>query len=379
MKRILTVAISVSLLAGCASNPVPGESPSEVATPVVTASLSSDFKYRIVGSEVERKGNVDLDWTSESFYPLDPTSVRARAFAAIKAAANGSANTPINLLIGENVPASMEAAYMFQIKQALQFFDFSGMVEPIDILIYTEKDKELMQSYWKPMYSGGETIERKLYDLSGYEENPTGWSVGGGADLRHKRDGTYPRIGIDFAMSSAHTEEEHLLVEHVAHEMAHVWQWHVSGMAKRANNAESFDIADYLPCHALEGGANTIGIPIAVEYDDWYAEAADVILRRVARDFTFVRVTEEAAIDMLERSEDWSTCGEGFAVGMLAYEWLAAEFGAEALFDVFRNAGQKMTFEDSIKKITGLNKAEFYRAVAPHIVETYTKALKKIN
>jgi hypothetical protein len=83
-RSFVSIAISVSLLAGCAASvEIQETAVAQTATAKATDSPSNYFKYRFNGEVLERKGNLDLDWSSESLYPLDSQSVAAKSFAAL--------------------------------------------------------------------------------------------------------------------------------------------------------------------------------------------------------------------------------------------------------------------------------------------------------
>ncbi len=379
--KSLALALSTVLILGLATTSstaqevkvVNGFSLHEVAK----ASTSSSFNYRFSKGTLQRKGNRDKSWSSKPAKPLAANSVRARAFAQLKAANSGVDDAKLNYIVGANVPKSMLDAYRLQIRQSIKYFDFSGLVEPVDVLIFTEKDLQVVRDYWTKRHWSDETIERLTKSVADYKSSPLNRSVGAGAGARYELDGTYPTVGVDFYMSSKHSMEKSLLVEHVPHEMAHVWQNHAMNTPDKLHNQIPFDFANYIPCHAIEGAANTLGLAIAVPYNDWYAEAADVIIRRTARDNKITKMTNELAVKLLKKTEDYSSCSEGYSLGMLAFEWLVAKFGAGALFDIYYKVGEKRKFDEVIVEITGLTTEQFYAAAAPHVTFTFNNALKK--
>ena len=342
----------------------------------VTKVPSSRYlSYRFKGDTQDRKGDLEQTWSAASYAPLQPGSVRAKAYQALRASAKGSVTAEVNWMIAENVPMAMSIAYRKQVAQALELFDFTGIKGPLDILIYTEKDKQFMKDYWSARYDAESTIARKLNDLKGFEENPMYRSVGGSAGPTRLLDDSYPTLVVDFQMASVHKPESHLLIEHVAHEVAHLWQYHALDSAERWAAGVNFDLVSAMPCHAMEGGASTMANIVASPHADWAAVSGDVIIRRTARDENISRMTKAMAISWLERSEQWSDCHVGYSSGMLLYEWMIAEFGAQAFYDIYRKIGEQRSFEAVIEEITGLTVSEFYEAAAPYIVATFNKAL----
>lgn len=342
-----------------------------------SASSSSLFSYRFVGEVLQRKGNRDRSWTSKTVKPLAVTSVRSQMFRAVKESAAAEQSVEVNYLLGKSVPTAMLNAYQTQMEQALRFYDFTGLSKPLDILIYTEKDKDLMISYWQPRWAGEEQIIQKTRILESLRKNGLNISVSGSSEVRQLKDGSYPTIGIDFQIGSRHTQERHLLVELVAHEMAHAWQFHVIGLPEKVAANQPFDVVSLLPCHALEGAANTLGISVAVPFDDWYADAADVIIRRTAKDSKIRKMTNSLATRLMKKTESWATCDEGYAIGMLAYEWLVSKYGAEKFYEIYRLIGEGKTFAQIMPELYGITVDEFYAQAAPHITATFNNALKK--
>lgn len=379
--KAIALALAASLLIGIAAGPSSAQEVRDLTGSTfyqaAKASTSSHFNYRFSKGILQRKGNRDNSWTSKPAKPLSVNSVRARAFANLKAANSGAMDAKVEYRIGANVPKSMLDAYRLQIKQSIQYFNFSGLREPIDVVIFTEKDLQVVREYWSKRHWADETIERLTESVADYKTSPLNRSVGGGAGARYELDGSYPTIGIDFHMSSKHSMEKSLLVEHVPHEMAHVWQNHAMNTPDKLHNQIPFDFANYIPCHAIEGGANILGLAVAVRYNDWYAEAADVIIRRTAKESKITKMTNQLAVTLLNKTEDYGTCSEGYSIGMLAFEWMVAKYGAQAFFDVYYKVGEKRPFEDVILEITGLTKDQFYAAAAPHITSSFNNALKK--
>lgn len=338
---------------------------------------STLYSYRFVGEELQRKGNRDRSWSAKSLKPLAPTSVRAIMFKNLKASAVGTQSVEVNYVLGKNVPARMLSAYQTQMKQALSFYNFAGLHKPLDILIYSEKDADVMTAYWEPRWAGDQQIANKKAILDNLRKYGVNISVSGSSEVRQLNDGSYPTLGIDFQIGSKHTQERHLLVELVAHEMAHVWQYHVIGMPAKVAADQNFDIVGLLPCHALEGAANTLGVAVAVKHNDWYASAADVIIRRVSKETKITKMTNDLAVRLMKKSESWATCDEGYAIGMVAYEWLVAKYGAEKFYEIYRLIGEGKTFAQIMPELYGITVEEFYAQAAPHITATFNNALKK--
>ena len=357
-------------------NPAKAEGQAEPGL-AVHASTFFNFRFDPEGS-LERSGNVGTPWGKKSFDGTSVSTIRSSAYESIRSLSAGDNKPLVNWVVGDDVPADMLRAYELQTADFLSRMPFPELQVPLDLLVFTEKDFDLVESYWGRMWSGESVLRRHAADLQGYESaRGANWSVGGMSEVREPRDGSYPSVGVDFYMSSQHSQETSLLGDHVAHELFHAWQWSATGLPQKIASRERFDIADFVPCHAIEGAAATFGNAILMPYADWFGDGADVVVRRVANQDGLTTVTDEQVIELLVKGESWSSCSEAYAIGMLAYEWLIGEHGVEKFLEIYRNAGDRVPFSQNLQGLYGFNKDEFYRMVAPYVAEEFNRAQEK--
>jgi hypothetical protein len=357
-------------------NPAKADGQSEPGA-AVNSSTFFFFRYDTNG-DLERSGNNGTPWGQKSFEGTTISTTRLSAYENIRSLSARGGSPEINWVVGDNVPPDMLLAYELQTADFLSRIPFPKIEVPLDLLIFTEKDRTLIEQYWSGMWAGESVLRRHLDSLSGYEEaRGASWSVGGMAEVREPRDGSFPSVGVDFYMSSEHTQDTSLLGEHVAHELFHAWQWSAVGMPEKIASKTRFDIADFVPCHAMEGAATTIGTAILMPYTDWFGDGADVIVRRVANQAGITTVTNEMVIELMEKGESWSDCNEAYAIGMLAYEWLIGEHGIDKFLELYVNAGKSIPFSQNLQGLYGFDKDEFYRLAAPYITQEFNRAQLK--
>lgn len=354
-------------------NPLRAEGQSSPGDPV---NNSTFFFFRIENGTLERRGNFG-DWHSNDFDTSAIPEIRIAAFNNLRSLEAGEAPA-VNWLISENVPSAMREAYEYQANQTLVRLPFTQGSLPIDLLIYTEMDFDFASQYWSKFYHAAETLSRRENDLAPFtEDGGEAWSVGGASEVRQPLDQSTPIIGVDFYMSSAHAPESNLLPDHVSHELFHVWQYQAVELDKKIAAQERYDIADYVPCHAMEGAATTIGTALLMPHVGWYSDNADVIVRRIANQSGITTLSASDARDLLQKGESWESCNEAYAIGMLAHEWLIGKFGVERFLEIYRLAGQRAPYSESIQALYGMSLEEFYVEVSEYISQEFNRALQK--
>lgn len=346
------------------------------ATPGKPVNNSTFFNFRIVDGSLERKGNRG-DWHSFDFETNGLSEIRRSAFSNMRSTAS-YASPNVNWLIAESVPSGMREAYQFQVEQTLVRLPFKQDSSPIDLVIYTEKDLGFAKRYWSQFFHSTETLTRRENDLAGYAEaGGVNWSVGGSSDVRQPLNQSAPIVGVDFYMSSEHTPELHLLPDHVPHELFHVWQWQTVGIPEKIASQERYDIADYIPCHAMEGAATTVGNALLMPQLGWYSDNADVIVRRIANQSGITSISRDDAMALLIKGESWDACNEAYAIGMLAHEWLIGNYGFENFLEIYRLAGERVPYAEAIQSLYGFSLEQFYSKVSDYIAEQYNRAMEK--
>jgi hypothetical protein len=263
----------------------------------------------------------------------------------------------------------MLRAYQSQMAEALRYLPLDGMATPVEVLVVTERDREFVRSFWSRYFQGADTADRIERSLDAYGADQRFRSVAGGAHSRIPIDTGVSTVGINFSMGSLHSQETHLLIEHVAHEASHTWQFFAFGQTGLGSNRPGPNVVQIVPCHLTEGGANTLGAAIASPHLDWYSEATNVIVRRVIADIGGAPRTVDEVIGLLRLSENWSTCQSGYAIGALAYEWLVAEHGTAKFFKLHGETIRLSSFDLALKEVYGWGKEEFYRMVSPYVLE----------
>jgi len=354
-------------------NSTNGAGPSSQPAPSPDRPKSPHYSYRFNNGVLERKGSLENSWRSSSDFENGIHPIRAAAFANVKAQARTTQSAGIDWLIGANAPAGMVESYRIQAANALRFLPLENLKTPIQVLIVSEKDRNTVQEFWSSYWGGTETIIRINSALDNFEENQASRSVAGAAGARTSKVTNNTTVGIDFYVGSQHQVESHLLVDHVAHEMVHVWQFFSFGQTEMRTTPGP-NVMALVPCHLMEGGANALGVPISTPHADWHSEAMDVIVRRVLRDIGSSSPTREQVVRFMIESENWSSCQAGYGIGALAHEWLIGSFGVEKFFRLYPETIKAGSFDSALKSVYGMDRTEFYERASAYVVEAIALA-----
>ena len=354
---------------------------------------SSFFFFRFnANSVLERKGNLDSSWSVASAADTsDISEIRQKAFNAIKSnKLDFTLQSRVVYSIGENVPKDMLFAYKKIIDLSYAYWGKYMFEKDVPILIFTEKDRALLRNYWMLRWNGESTIARHEEQLKFYDDqaNQIYRSVGGAAGgqdlLSAGPQGTNSLVGIDFYMGSKHSQENSLLIDNIAHEFTHVFQFtltagvsysRITGDWLKPETLKESDIR--VPCSLFEGSAVTFGTSIPVDSVHWYSDGIDVIIRRIANSNPSVNVkSTDDVVKQLQASRSWlpTKCDMGYGLGALAYEFLVAEYGFDAFVKLFQAIPKTATFDESMKAAIGLTENEFYQKAAPHILKEWKRA-----
>jgi hypothetical protein len=369
--------------------------PTATATPTPTATVqpSTFFAFRFNSKDqLERKGNQESSWkVADAKDVAGISEIRLKAFAAIKG------NTPDTTLpsktvysIGENVPKDMLSAYKKIVDQSYAYWGKFMFGKDVPILIFTEKDRALLKSFWMLRWNGESTIARYERELKYYDDTATqlSRSVGGAAGGQELKigdsQGVNPLVGIDFYMGSLHSQETSLLIDHIAHEFTHVFQntlaagvsySKVVGDWTKPESLVETDIR--VPCSLFEGSAVTFGTSIPADSARWYSDGMDVIMRRFQNSNQSIYLaTPEDVMNSLVKARSWlpNSCDMGYPLGALAYEYMVAEYGFDSYVKLFQAIPKTTNFDDSMKAAIGLTELEFYQKAAPHILKEWKRA-----
>jgi hypothetical protein len=142
-----------------------------------------------------------------------------------------------------------------------------------------------------------------------------------------------------------------------------------------------------MPMNFHEGGAEFFGMAMGYANLAWYSDEVD---KRVIEKDMYERVMEiknkEDVVKMLKITEDnpgpfaggtevTNSVRWAYSMGNLLWEWVTAEYGYEAYWDILKSLNLTRDYEKSIKDVLGVSKEQLYENAAPYILLQIKSAL----
>jgi len=187
-------------------------------------------------------------------------------------------------------------------------------------------------------------------------------------------------IGFWIIFPDAHNVT-HWSPTYLSHEFVHG----VQGLFWYGRNVEPLNVA----YNHIEGGAELFGNALALPNLGWYQDA---IKKKMVNQHAFnpkeqpIPTTEADVLRMLtlsEKGEQYknSDFGSGvlwaYTVGLHLWEWVLANYGFEAYWDVLRNFANNLTYDEAVKKSIGISKNELYKEASPYILRQFQAVFRK--
>jgi hypothetical protein len=232
---------------------------------------------------------------------------------------------------------------------ALREENSSNYKDLLDVAnLYLDKSKSgYLNCGWKNGISGAHTVW----------QGPNAGSIGFAIVFPSTHDGTY------------------WLPKNLPHELTHGLQdliWFNKSYPQNAH--QSF-------YNLIEGGAELFGVAQAYPNIGWYS---DEVKRFLVESYLgnpenhFNPKTTQDVLMMLDKSEH-NDNGAGtiwaYTVGLHLWEFLVANYGVDAYWDLVKNVQIEPTFNDAFVKTIGISKASFYAMAAPYILKQFNQAI----
>lgn len=173
----------------------------------------------------------------------------------------------------------------------------------------------------------------------------------------------------------------HWLPTYLPHEFVHG----VQGLFWYGRNVEPSNVA----YNHIEGGAELFGNALALPNLGWFQDA---IKKKMINQYTFnpkeqpIPNNEADVLRMLTLSEKGeqnknSDFGGGvlwaYTVGLHLWEWVLANYGFDAYWDILRNFANNMSYDEAVEKSIGIPKNALYKEASPYILRQFQAVFKK--
>lgn len=349
----------------------PSPSPSEISDALF---FKNPMIYGLADGVLTRKSDAGKFFIGDSRKISSFSTTRLAAFNELRQDKSSLAhpNVQFNYIIRESFPSALVTHSRLQLEEAAAFWSpYLPKKVAITVYLLTEKDRNfaagnrwLANNLPQIFDRFDSRTERPFISGGGrYWEDDQGWS------------------GKIFLATASYLDLNYVNYEwpQVAkHEFTHVMQDFFFSKDGRFVAPSEDAYYNVLPTNFMEGSANTFSYLTAFENLGWSADAMDWLVwvrARNASNWMTVN-SEEDAIKMMiatEKSYPDMAFEMTYAIGALMFEWVLAKFGLKGYLAILNQLSNSQSFDETLTKAIGLSKSDFYKAVAPYVLETFTR------
>jgi hypothetical protein len=172
----------------------------------------------------------------------------------------------------------------------------------------------------------------------------------------------------------------HWFPTYLTHEFVHG----VQGLFWFDRNVEPLKVAT----NYIEGGAEMFGNALALPNIGWYSDA---IKKKMINQYNYkpneqpIPKNNSDVVRMLTVSESGepeknSDFGGGvlwaYTAGLHLWEWVLANYGFDAYWNVLRNFSNNMSYDEAVYKSIGITKDALYNEASPYILRQFQEVFK---
>ena len=336
--------------------------------------------YRFSNSVMQRSFFKDKHFTStdprkeSSFHPI-----RVKAYAAVRKQFNSinPAGATVQTNVSKTFPRDLFDTLQEQLRQNISHWhEYLPSGSTVQATYFTGSDKEFGDNSKQTM--SGPLEDFFMKELERYKE--FNCSLGAGVSGAHliNRGPNEGQPGYWFAASTP-PQQTFWGPFYQPHELTH------SVQALIVDDIWSIK----MPMNFHEGGAEFFGMAMGYSNLAWYADEVD---KRVIEKDMHERVMEiknkEDVVKMLKITEDnpgpfaggaevTNSVRWAYSMGNLLWEWVTAEYGYEAYWNILKSLNKTRDYDKSITGVLGVSKEQLYENASPYILWQIKNALGK--
>ncbi len=336
--------------------------------------------YRMSNGVMQRSFFQDKHFAStdprreSSFHPI-----RVKAYAAVRKQfnANNPAGADVQTNVSKTFPRDLLDTLQVQLRQNISHWhEYLPQGSAVQATYFTGSDKEFGDNSKQTM--SGPVEDFFMQELNRFKEFNCSLDHGvSGAHLI----GMGPNQGQPGYWFAASTPPQQTFWGpfYQPHELTH------SVQALIIDDIWSIK----LPMNFHEGGAEFFGMAMGYSNLAWYADEVD---KRVIEKDMYERIMEiknkDDVIRMLKITEEnpgpfaagtevTNSVRWAYSIGNLLWEWVTAEYGYEAYWNILKSLNLTRDYDESIKEVLGVSKEQLYENAAPYILSQIKNALDK--
>jgi hypothetical protein len=336
--------------------------------------------YRVVDGKQQRLSSAN-DWLKADIRKendFDP--IRIAAYKSISGTTPDPtlANIEFEFFIRPSYPKEVADVVKAQsIKVATKISPLLDKKLKLKLILLTEKDQAFIDGELKKIIPNS-NFTGALEILSSYGSLQSFYSRGGTGGGTAAYLPEYD-IGYYLGHTSSLATLKTFWPQVPPHELAHVLQ----GVLARGFGGNGYGEGDPRAKwhgHLIEGSANTIGMALGFESLGWYSDEMDSILRNdisgAAVKLRYPMKSNSDAVFLMkeiEKREVGYLESLSYSAGQIIWEYFIGKYGFGKFIELMKNVPLTDSFNENLKKTIGLDREEFYEAVAPYMLATWKR------
>ena len=372
--------------------PTPAPTPTPTPTPTVQNPIAGDpplplencgygtFYYRMNNGAMERSFYPDKLFTAQdSRSNLDFDPIRVKAYQTIRSHLSKTQSAPqVDFHISPNFPTDVLTLLKQQLKTISEYW--SDRFQPgshIQASFWTEKDSALIDASNTLNSVDAKWVMDTYLNPNNFGMANCGWRNGIAGAHVLSQGKNIGQVGYWIVFPTMHNSKNWNPVN-LPHEFTHSIQgliWSSNGVMGHRD--------EWVAYNFTEGGAQTFGTALAFPNIGWYNDDINrMIMENYLGGPTSIRQTPTSTaeiISMLQKSEkNDNEAGTTWAytVGFHLWEWLIANYGFEAYWDIAKGISSTQNYDAMVLKVIGKTKSDLYNEAAPYILKQFRLALK---
>ena len=166
---------------------------------------------------------------------------------------------------------------------------------------------------------------------------------------------------------------------YLTHEVTHG----VQDVIWRKNDISPMEQAG-APYFLIEGGGYLFGIGLSLTNIGWYQDdlyrkiyeyylnGPELARQKPNSTADILKMIKAAEVNDNDVGQNWA-----YTIGALLWEWVIANYGFEAYWDIVRGISIKQNYDETVLKVIGKSKEALYAEAAPYILKGFHEAITK--
>jgi len=308
-------------------------------------------------------------------------SIRLKAYQTIRSHVSTTKTLPtVDFHVSADFPKIKLAYSKEQLSSTLAYYsDFISVGSHFQATFITEKDSALISVDDISRPDDAQWIIDTFLDPKQAGYLNCGWRYGvSGSHILGSVSKNNGQIGYWMISPTLHGDR-FWDPTYLTHEVTHG----VQDVIWRKNDISPMEQAG-APYFLIEGGGYLFGIGLSLTNIGWYQDdlyrkiyeyylnGPELARQKPNSTADILKMIKAAEVNDNDVGQNWA-----YTIGALLWEWVIANYGFEAYWDIVRGISIKQNYDETVLKVIGKSKEALYAEAAPYILKGFHEAITK--